>query len=226
MPSKNEKPFEIIMFGPPVSGKGTQAKLLSDTFAVPHISTGDLLRAIKSDPNNPFSKEIAETIDAGKLVSDEFISKIVANKLEQDECNLGYVLDGYPRTRDQVDFLEGIADVDYVFLVEVPDEVVIERISGRRMCKNGHTWHIKYSPTKEADICDACGEALYIRDDDTEARVRDRLTIYHLNNDPILDFYSKQGKLIRVNGDQHIEKVFQQIIKQMVNDLRSNIGWE
>lgn len=218
--NKNDKPFEIILFGPPASGKGTQAQLLSQTFEIPHISTGDLLRAVKSDPSNPLGQKIAELIDNGQLVSDEMISQMVLEKIRLPDCQVGYVLDGYPRTQAQVDFLESKADIDYVFLIDVPDEVVVDRVAGRRMCKNGHSWHIKYSPTKVEGICDICGEKLYQRDDDNEEKVKERLRIYHDNTDGILKFYEDKKQLIKVNGDQLIEKVFQNVIKFLVDDLR------
>ncbi|MDO8669133.1 MAG: nucleoside monophosphate kinase [Candidatus Buchananbacteria bacterium] len=222
--SKNNKPFEIILFGPPASGKGTQAKLLADTFTIPHISTGHLLREIKADSDNHLAKQIADLIDNGRLVSDELVNQMVSERIKKDDCQVGYILDGFPRTEEQVKFLDGISNIDYVFLIEIKDEVIIERISGRRTCKNGHSWHIKYSPTKVDGICDVCSEALYVRDDDTPEKIKDRLEIYHKNNDPILNYYQEQNKLIKVNGDQHIEKVFQDTIKYLVDDLRSKIN--
>ena len=221
--SKNHKPFEIILFGPPASGKGTQAKLLADTFDIPHISTGHLLREVKADSTNNLAKEIADLIDNGQLVSDDLVNQMVAERIKKDDCRFGFILDGYPRTEEQVEFLEKISNIDYVFLIEIKDEVIIERISGRRTCKNGHSWHIKYSPTKNDGICDICGEELYIRDDDTEDKVKERLKIYHQNNDPILNHYINKEKMITVNGDQHIENVFHDLIKYLVDDLRKKI---
>ena len=222
--SKKHKAFEIILLGPPASGKGTQAKLLADTFSIPHISAGYLLREMKSDSSNHLAKEIASLIDNGQLVPDDLVNQIIKNRIKKDDCQLGYVLDGYPRTKEQVNFLDNISSINYVFLIDVKDEVVIDRILGRRACKNGHTWHIKYSPTRKEDICDTCGEKLYIRDDDSEIKVKERLQIYHQYNDPILNYYEKQNKLIRINGDQHIEGVFQNLIKYLVDDLRNQIN--
>jgi adenylate kinase len=125
---KNNKPFEIILFGPPASGKGTQAKLLHDTFNVPHISTGDILRAVKLDKDNPLSSEVAELIDNGKLVPDEMVSKMVSQRISQDDCKEGFILDGYPRTMEQVKFLDSVSGIDYVFLVDAEDSLVIDRI--------------------------------------------------------------------------------------------------
>lgn len=214
------KPFEIILFGAPASGKGTQAKLLSETFRIPHISTGDLLRAVKADNSHPLSAEIGELLANGKLVSDELVSKMVADKIKRDDCAAGYILDGYPRTMEQVKALEEMSDIDYVFLIDVADEIVVERIAGRRMCKNGHSWHLKYCPPKTDGVCDACGEGLYIRDDDNEEKIRVRLKAYHDNTDPILDFYRSLGKLITIDGTQHIEEVFRSLVRELVDDLR------
>ena len=217
------KPFEIIMFGPPASGKGTQAELLSGTFKIPHISTGDLLRAVKADKSNPLCAEITELIDNGKLVSDELATEMVKERLKDEDCQSGYILDGYPRTKEQVDSLERSANIDYVFLIDVDDEGVIERIAGRRTCKNGHAWHVKYNPTEKEGICDTCGEPLFVREDDNEAIIKERLKTYHSYIDPIIGFYEANGKLIKINGKQHIEGVFQQIIQEMVADLRKQI---
>ena len=220
---KDSKPFEIILFGPPASGKGTQAKLLADTFDIPHISTGHLLREVKADSTNHLAKGIADLIDNGQLVSDQLVNQMVADRIKKDDCYFGFILDGYPRTKEQVEFLEKISKIDYVFLIEIKDEVIIERISGRRTCKNGHSWHIKYSPTKKDGLCDICGEKLYIRDDDNEDKVKERLKIYHQHNDPILNHYTQGEKLITVNGDQHIEGVFGDLIKYLVDDLRKKL---
>ena len=218
---KNEKLFEIIVLGPPVSGKGTQASLISTTFEIPHISTGQILHTIKSDTNHPLSKEVAGYIDSGLLAPDELVNNLVLERIKQDDCQYGYVLDGYPRTLEQSKAIDSAADLDYVFLINVSDEIVIERISGRRVCKNGHTWHLKYSPTKTDGVCDTCGEPLFQRDDDKEEVVRVRLVTYHKNTQPIIDFYEKEGVLIKINGEQHIERVFQEAVRYLVYDLRN-----
>jgi adenylate kinase len=135
-------------------------------------------------------------------------------------------MDGYPRTLEQAQFMDVNADVDYVFLINVTDATIIERMSGRRVCKNGHAWHLKYSPPKDATICDTCGEPLFQRDDDKEETVKSRLDIYHREMDNIIKFYSDKGMLIEINGETHIEGVYQQIVKKMVIDLRGKIGWK
>src|SRR3989339_775925 len=216
----NNKPFEIIVLGPPVSGKGTQAEVLAKTFAVPHISTGQILHSIKDDSSHPLSARLNEFMGRGNLVADEIVNQLVAERIKKSDCGLGFVLDGYPRTADQAKFIDQSSDLDYVFLIDISDEAIIERIAGRRVCKNGHTWHLKYSPSKVENICDDCGESLFQRDDDKSEVVKNRLAIYHREMDPILDFYVKDGVLIKIDGEKHIEEVFQQIVRLMVDDLR------
>lgn len=224
--NKNEKPFEIIVLGPPVSGKGTQTELIAKTFDIPHISTGQILHMIKSDTSNPLSAEVISYMDNGKLVPTELVNRLVADRIKQDDCKFGYAIDGFPRTLEQAQFMDVNADVDYVFSIKISDQTIIERMSGRRVCKNGHTWHMKYSPPKVEGICDDCGEQLFQRDDDKEEVVKSRLEIYHRETDAILKFYSDKGMLIEIDGETHIEGVFQQIVKKMVVDLRGKIGWK
>jgi adenylate kinase len=223
---KNEKPFEIIVLGPPVSGKGTQTELIAKTFDIPHISTGQILHMIKSDTSNPLSAEVISYMDNGKLVPTELVNRLVADRIRQDDCKFGYAIDGFPRTLEQAQFMNINADVDYVFLIKISDATIVERMSGRRVCKNGHAWHLKYSPSKVEGICDTCGEALFQRDDDKEDVVKSRLEIYHRETDAIIKFYADKGMLIEIDGETHIEGVFQQIVKKMVVDLRSKIGWK
>ena len=216
----NDKPFEIIVLGPPVSGKGTQAKLLSETFEIPHISTGTILHGIKSDPDHPRNKEVADYMDSGKLVPSELVNQLVTDRIKEDDCNLGFLLDGYPRTMEQAQVIDQAADLDYVFLIQVSDETVVDRISGRRVCKNGHTWHIKYSPTKQEGVCDTCGQSLFQRDDDKEDVVQQRLNVFHENMEPIINYFKAKNKLLEIDGEQNIEKVFQQMVHHLVYDLR------
>lgn len=207
-----DKSFKIIILGPPVSGKGTQAKLLSDKVGVPHISAGYILRAVKNDASNPLAKEVGELIDNGKLVPSEMINKMILDRIKEPDASTGFILDGYPRTVDQVKTINEATDIDYVFLIDVNDGVVIERLAGRRICKNNHSWHIEYAPTEKEGICDTCGEETYVRDDDQEDKVRQRLEIYHNHTDPILKIYEKKGKLIKINGVQLIADVFEELI--------------
>jgi len=223
---QNEKPFELIILGPPVSGKGTQADLVAKTFNIPHISAGVILHNIKSNSNHPLADEVRQYMDNGKLVPTELINKLIAERIKNEDCKFGYALDGFPRTLGQAQFLDTIADLDYVFLIKVSDEVIIERMSGRRVCKNGHTWHLKYSPPKNPEICDICGEPLFQRDDDKPETVQSRLAIYHQETDDIIRYYQEKKVLKEIDGEQHIENVYYQIIRQMVDDLRSKIGWK
>jgi len=224
--NKNEKPFELVVLGPPVSGKGTQAELVAKTFDIPHVSAGVILHNIKSDPNNPLSKEVASYMDKGQLLPTEIVNKLIVDRISQSDCRLGYALDGFPRTIAQAEFLDQNADVDYVFLIKVADVTIIERMSGRRVCKNGHAFHLKYSPPKVEGICDICGEPLFQRDDDKPETVQARLDIFHRETDDIIKFYQSKGLLIEIDGEKHIEDVYQQIVRRMVEDLRSKIGWK
>ncbi len=219
----NEKPFEIIVLGPPVSGKGTQAELVAKTFAIPHVSTGQILHLIKDDTGNVLSAEVAQFMNAGKLVPDELVNQLVLERIKQNDCAIGFVLDGYPRTIEQAEVINGATSLDYVFLIDVKDETVVERITGRRVCRHGHTWHVKYSPTKIAGVCDTCGDALFQRDDDKPEVVKERLSIYHQNMDPIIKFYADKNILIKIDGEVHIEGVFQQIVREMVHNLRNKV---
>lgn len=221
----NEKPFELIFLGPPVSGKGTQTELIAKTFDIPHISTGVILHGIKSDAENPLAKEVAGYMNNGQLVPGDLVNRLVADRIKKEDCKFGYAMDGFPRTLDQAKFLDENADVDRVFLINVSDEVIIERMSGRRVCKNGHTWHLKYSPPKNSEVCDICGESLFQRDDDREETVKSRLAIYHQKMSEIIKFYESKGLLTIIDGEKHIEDVYHQIVKSLVMDLRSKIGW-
>jgi len=222
----NEKPFELIFLGPPVSGKGTQTELIAKTLDIPHVSTGVILHSIKSEVDNPLAQEVASYMDQGQLVPSELVNRLVAERIKKDDCKFGYAMDGFPRTFEQAQFLDQNADVDRVFLINVSDQTIIERMSGRRVCKNGHTWHLKYSPPKDPTICDTCGEPLFQRDDDKEETVKSRLEVYHREMDGIIKFYEDKGLMTKIDGEQHIEEVYQQIVRSLVMDLRSKIGWK
>ncbi len=218
---QNNKPFEIVILGPPVSGKGTQARLFSETFDIPHVSAGQLLHQIKDEKNNPLSAEVAEKMKAGKLVSDELINKLILERLSQPDCRHGFLLDGYPRTIVQAEILDKNSDLDYLFLIKVSNQTVVERISGRRICPAGHTWHLKYSPPKRESVCDICGQTLFQRDDDRPEVAEERLKVYHRRMAPIIEFYLRKKMLLEINGEQNIEKVFQEMIRYLVYDLRN-----
>ena len=216
-----QKPFNLCFLGGPGSGKGTQTGPIAKTFGIPHISTGDILRNLKSDLSNPLAPEVAKYMDAGQLMPNDLVEQLVAERLKLSDCESGFVLDGFPRTLGQAEFLSGITKIDYAILINVSDEAIIERMGGRRVCKNGHTYHVKYNPSKNSEICDVCGEPLYLRDDDNPETVKSRLEIYHRETDAILKFYKDQGVLLDVNGEQSIEDVYREVVRKIVGDLRN-----
>ena len=213
--TEGEKPMKIIMLGAPGAGKGTQAKKIAEKFQIPHISTGDIFRAnIKA--GTELGKKAKEYMDQGQLVPDELTVGLLMDRVAQDDCANGYVLDGFPRTIPQAECLDKAlgAHVDYAINVEVPDENIVKRMSGRRACLScGATYHIVYNPTKAEGVCDACGQKLVLRDDDKPETVQKRLNVYHDQTQPLIDYYSKQGVLREVDGTQDMEDVFADIVK-------------
>ena len=206
--------------GPPVSGKGTQARLLAETLDIPHVSVGQLLHEIARDKKHPLAEEVAKYVNAGKMIPDEdLVNSLIRQRVRQDDCQDGYILDGYPRSIGQAKFLAENLSFNYVYLINVSDEIIIERVVGRRVCPKGHSWHLKYLPTRRAGICDICGGKLFQRKDDTKKIVQDRLKIYHEEMDKIISFYRRQGLLVKINGDQHVEEVFRDTVKVVVDDL-------
>jgi len=204
--------MRLILIGPPGSGKGTQAKKIAGRYNIPHISTGDILRDhIKR--GTELGMKAKKLIDDGKLVPDDVIMGLVKDRLGQDDCKEGYLFDGFPRTIPQAESLSGIGDIDRVILISVPDELIVERMKGRRMCKCGATYHVINNPPKEDNKCDRCGEALFVRDDDKEETVRKRLDGYHDETEPLIDFYRTKDKLAEVAGDQQIDVIFDEICK-------------
>ena len=210
--------MKIIMLGAPGAGKGTQAKMIADKYQIPHISTGDIFRAnIKN--GTELGKEAKKYMDAGQLVPDELTVKLLLDRVANEDCKNGYVLDRFPRTIPQAEVLENALTkvgekVDYAIDVDVPDENIIRRMSGRRACVAcGATYHIVYNPTKEEGICDRCGAALILRDDDKPETVIKRLDVYHAQTQPLIDFYSSRNVLRSVDGTQDLMKVFEDIVK-------------
>ena len=210
--------MKIIMLGAPGAGKGTQAKMIADKYQIPHISTGDIFRAnIKN--GTELGKEAKKYMDAGQIVPDELTVKLLLDRVANEDCKNGYVLDGFPRTIPQAEVLENALTklgekVDYAIDVDVPDENIIRRMSGRRACVAcGATYHIVYNPTKEEGICDRCGAALILRDDDKPETVIKRLDVYHAQTQPLIDFYSSRNVLRSVDGTQDLMKVFEDIVK-------------
>ena len=210
--------MKIIMLGAPGAGKGTQAKMLADKYMIPHISTGDIFRAnIKN--GTELGQKAKTYMDQGLLVPDELVCDIVVDRVQQEDCKEGYILDGFPRTIPQAEALDAAlaklgAKIDYAVNVEVPDENIVRRMSGRRACVAcGATYHIVYNPTKVEGVCDRCEKELILRDDDKPETVTKRLNVYHEQTQPLIDYYTKQGALVEVDGTMNMDDVFNAIVK-------------
>ena len=209
--------MKIIMLGAPGAGKGTQAKQIASKYSIPHISTGDIFRAnIKN--GTELGKKAKEYMDQGLLVPDELTCDLVMDRIAQDDAKNGFVLDGFPRTIPQAEALDAALtkigqSMDYAIDVDVPDDNIINRMSGRRACLNcGATYHIVSIPPKKEGICDTCGNALVLRDDDKPETVKKRLDVYHDQTQPLIDYYKNKGILKSVSGTQPMEKVFEDIV--------------
>lgn len=206
--------MKLILFGPQGSGKGTQAKKLSEKLNVPHISTGDIFREnIRQETK--LGEKAEKIINKGELVPDDLTCDLIKIRLKKSDCQKGYILDGFPRNLSQARTLENFKETDFAILVDINDNEAVSRISGRRSCKNGHVYHIKYNPPKSKGICDIDGEILFQRDDDKEDIIRKRLSLYHKKTSPLIDFYSAEKKIIKVDGMQPINKVFEDIILKL-----------
>ena len=210
--------MRIIMLGAPGAGKGTQAKKIAEKYSIPHISTGDIFRAnIKN--GTELGKKAKTYMDQGLLVPDELTCDLVVDRIQQKDAKNGYVLDGFPRTIPQAECLTEALNklgskIDYAIDVDVPDENIVNRMSGRRAClKCGATYHIVYAAPKTEGICDTCGEKLVLRDDDKPETVSKRLTVYHDQTQPLIDYYTKQGVLKTVDGTRALDEVFQEIVE-------------
>ncbi len=209
--------MKIIMLGAPGAGKGTQADKICAKYNIPHISTGDIFRAnIKN--NTELGQKAKSYMDKGELVPDELVVDLVVDRIKADDCANGYVLDGFPRTIPQAEALDAalaaINDkVDYAINVEVPDENIINRMSGRRACVAcGATYHIVHIPTKVEGVCDKCGAELILRDDDKPETVKNRLNVYHEQTQPLIDYYTAKNVLHEVDGTKAMEDVFSSIV--------------
>ena len=210
--------MKIIMLGAPGAGKGTQAKNIAAKYDIPHISTGDIFRAnIKN--GTELGNKAKTYMDQGLLVPDELVVDLVVDRVQQDDCKNGYVLDGFPRTIPQAEALDkalaALGDkVDYAIDVNVPDENIVNRMGGRRACVGcGATYHLVYAPTKTEGICDVCGKELILRDDDKPETVQKRLNVYHEQTQPLIDYYTEAGILKTVDGTVDINDVFAAIVE-------------
>lgn len=209
--------MKIVMLGAPGAGKGTQAKMIADKYMIPHISTGDIFRTNIKEGTD-LGVEAKGYMDKGLLVPDELTVKILLDRVAQSDCNGGYVLDGFPRTINQAEVLEKELiqsghQIDFAINVDVPDENIINRMSGRRACVGcGSTYHIKHIKPQKEDICDRCNQGLIVRDDDQPDTVKNRLTIYHEQTQPLIDFYGNNKILHTVDGTINMKDVFDAIV--------------
>ena len=212
--------MKIIMLGAPGAGKGTQAKKIAEKYQIPHISTGDIFRSNIKEGTELGMKAKAY-MDQGGLVPDELTIGMLMDRIQKDDCKNGYVLDGFPRTIPQAESLTNALNernqkIDYAVNVDVPDENIVNRMSGRRACLScGATYHIVYKPSKVEGVCDRCGGELVIRKDDRPETVRDRLVTYHQQTEPLVDFYRKRGKLVDIPDQGSIEATNAYILKQL-----------
>ncbi|ADY54778.1 Adenylate kinase [Syntrophobotulus glycolicus DSM 8271] len=212
--------MRVILMGPPGAGKGTQAEQLIEYYKIPHISTGDMFRAAIKD-QTPLGIKAKEYMDAGGLVPDEVTIGIVAERIKKDDCKTGFMLDGFPRTAAQADALAKILSdlnvtLDGVVNIEVDDETLLQRLTGRRICKKcGATYHMVFNPPAKEGVCDKCKGELYQRSDDTLETAENRLKVYNDQTEPLIAYYSEQGLLKGIQGKQDINKVLQDIISAL-----------
>ena len=206
--------MKLILLGAPGAGKGTQAELLAEKFSIPAISTGKMLREAMRN-GSELGEAVREIMDSGRLVPDDTVLMIVRNRIAREDCKNGYILDGVPRTLSQAIALDaaGVA-IDYVVSIEIADEVIEKRMTGRRVCPGcGASYHIANNPPKTEGICDACGGQLLIREDDAPETVRNRLAVYHEMTEVLKTYYAQQGKLRIIQGDQSIQDTNRDILE-------------
>ncbi len=200
--------MNLVFLGAPGAGKGTQATRVCEKYRIPHISTGDILRA-NIQAGTPLGVQAKSLIDRGMLVPDEVVVGLMRDRLAQADCAHGYLLDGFPRTLEQAHALAQFARIDLAIDIAVDPEMVVDRIAGRRMCRCGESYHISMHPSP---ICDKCGQQLYQRDDDKPETVKARLEVYREQTEPLIGFYREAGVLRTVNGAQEMDRVFADIV--------------
>ena len=216
--------MNIVLLGPPGAGKGTQGVVLSKSYQIPHISTGDILReAVKKE--TPLGKLAKTFMDSGELVPDEVVVGMVVDSLGQDDTKKGYILDGFPRTLKQAEELDAALNkissgIDMALYFEIPENIAIDRLTGRRVCKScGANFHIKNIPPKKEGVCDKCGAELFQRPDDKLETVKNRLKVYELQTRPLIEYYTKKGILKKVSGALDVKDLFKELC-QVFSDAK------
>ena len=208
----------IIMLGAPGVGKGTQAKLMAEKFGIPHISTGDMLRAAVKE-GTELGKKAKEIMERGELVPDDIMNGIVKERLAKEDCKDGYILDGFPRTIAQAEFLDTVDKINYAVYIDVPEELIVKRLVLRRTCPNcGAMYHLEFNPPKNDNVCDKCGTPLVQRDDDKEEVVKNRLAVYNEKTASLLDYYRNRGILYKIDGNRPINEVLQSIVQVIASE--------
>lgn len=223
--------MNLILLGGPGAGKGTQAKKLIDLYKIPQISTGDILRAAVKE-GTELGKQAKACMDAGQLVPDAVVIGIVEERLKQPDCQKGFILDGFPRTVPQAEALGNAlskmsSKIDHVVAIEVDEEALVTRLTGRRTCKSaacGQMFHIEFTPPQKAGVCDKCGTELYQRDDDNETTVRSRLATYNQATKPLIDFYTAQGLIRPIAGVGGIDDIFNKIVGILGKPAATSLG--
>ena len=205
----------IVFLGPQGSGKGTVIGKIKHSHVLPHISTGDMFREALEE-GTEFGKKAAEYMNRGELVPDEVTCGMVQERIARPDCADGFMLDGFPRNLSQAEALSAITTIDTAVLLDVPEEVSLERLSGRRQCRScGTIFHMSFVPPKEEGVCDACGGELYQRDDDKPDAIKERLTVYRRETMPIVDYYRRAGVLLEVDGSGTIDEVVAEILRKL-----------
>ncbi|MBQ9179286.1 MAG: adenylate kinase [Firmicutes bacterium] len=210
--------MNLILLGPPGAGKGTQAAKIIEKFDVPHISTGDIFRENIKE-GTPLGQKAQEYMNKGELVPDSLVIEIATDRLTKDDCKDGFLLDGFPRTVEQAEALdkflaEAGKKVDHVLDIDVAPEILMERLTGRRVCKScGATYHVTNIPPKVEGVCDSCGGQLYQRDDDTAETVGNRIDVYNSQTKPLIEYYEKAGNISHLDGSARLEDLFAEIVK-------------
>ena len=210
--------MKLVLLGPPGSGKGTQAKRLAEKYGLPHVSSGDILRAGLREEGY-LDRETREIVRSGRLVPDRIAVEIVRKRLGEEDCGKGFILDGFPRTLPQAESLNGLLQesdipIDRVLYLELSEEEVVKRLSGRRLCPRcGATFHLLFHPPRSPGICDRCGAQLSQREDDSEVTVRERMKTYEKQTYPLIEYYQSRGLLAKINANRSVEEVFEDLCK-------------